>query len=207
MMDRMQTEPTIIEPVDQHYPAGVRTRLGAEAPGRLVVSGAESLLHEPLHAIFCSQHPPADLVLPAVDRAHHLLTRPGPVIGGFQSPVERLVLQILLREGHRIVICAARKIEGMRLRREWSAAMSEGRLLLISGIERRRRPDATSAATRNRLVAALASEISVVHAAPGGRIYRLTEAAIQWGIPVSCPTHRENEGIVLLGALPWPSGH
>jgi predicted Rossmann fold nucleotide-binding protein DprA/Smf involved in DNA uptake len=198
---------TIIASVDEDYPSPVKMRLGREAPGRLVLSGAESLLHQPLHAIFCSLQPPADLVLSAIDRAHQLITRPAPVIGGFQSPVEKLILKILLRDGHRIIICAARKLEGMRLKSEWSDAMREGRLLLISGVERRRRTDAMLAATRNRLVAALASEISIVHAAPGGRIYRVTEAAIQWGIPVSCPMHRENEGIVLLGARPWPPGH
>ncbi|CAN5790670.1 hypothetical protein BH23GEM8_BH23GEM8_03370 [soil metagenome] len=202
-MNRHLADPMFVDRADERYPAGVRRRLGSEAPGPLVLRGKESLLSEQLHAIFCSLHPPADLVLSAIDRAHQLSTRRCAVIGGFQSPVERLILKIMLSQGHPIVICAAREITGMRLTKDWGDAIAEGRLLLVSGVERRRRPDATTAVSRNRLVACLASEISVVHAAPGGRIYRLTEEAIEWGIPVSCPSHRDNEGIMLIGARPW----
>jgi predicted Rossmann fold nucleotide-binding protein DprA/Smf involved in DNA uptake len=204
-MNRALTDPVMIGLADERYPSGLRMRLGPEAPAHLALSGTESLLHEPLHAVFCSLNPPADLVLSAVELAHRLSRRPGPIIGGFQSPVEKLILEILVAGSQPVVICAAREIAGMRLPREWSAAMEEGRLLLVSGIQRRRRPDTVSAESRNRLVAGLASAISIVHAAPGGRIYRLTEAAIEWGVPVSCPRHRENEEIVLLGARPWSS--
>jgi predicted Rossmann fold nucleotide-binding protein DprA/Smf involved in DNA uptake len=205
MMNRQPTDPTILEQADLEYPTTVRVRLGRDAPARLVLRGKESLLREPLHAIFCSLHPPADLVLSAIDRAHQLSTLAHVMIGGFQSPVEKLMLKIALSGGHSVVVCAAREITGMRLDTDWSVAIREGRLLLMSGVERRRRPDIGTAVSRNRLVAGLATEISVVHAAAGGRVYRLAEEAIEWGIPVSCPSHRENEGILLLGARPWPS--
>ena len=49
-----------------------------------------------------------------------------PVIGGFQSPMEKECLRILLRGDQPVVVCPARGIENMRIPREWREAAGRG---------------------------------------------------------------------------------
>jgi predicted Rossmann fold nucleotide-binding protein DprA/Smf involved in DNA uptake len=185
------------------YPRKLCQRLGNDAPPRITLRGDGSLLMGPMHGVFCSGSPPPDLVLPALDLAREIAEDPGVAIGGFQSAVERLVLEVFLRHRKPVVICPARDIRGMRLPGDWARALEEGRLLLLSSVEHRRRADVGMAANRNRLVAALASEVSVVHAAPGGRVYRLIAEVLGWSTPVQCPAHDANVALLLLGATAW----
>ena len=59
--------------------------------------GRLSLLDEPLTALFCSQRCPGDLVLKTYDLARAMRDAGVPVIGGFQTPMERECLRLLLR--------------------------------------------------------------------------------------------------------------
>ncbi|CAN5697857.1 hypothetical protein BH23GEM6_BH23GEM6_18400 [soil metagenome] len=194
---------TTISRGEPHYPGDLRQRLGDAAPANLTLRGNRSLLKVPMQAIFCSGSPPPDLVLPALEMAREIAEEPGVAIGGFQSDVEKLVLEVLLRQHKPVVVCPGRDISGMRVPREWKLPLEEGRLLLLSSVEHRRRLDMAMAAHRNRLVAALASTVSAVHAAAGGRVYRLIAEVLGWGTPVRCPSHEANAGLLLLGAAAW----
>jgi predicted Rossmann fold nucleotide-binding protein DprA/Smf involved in DNA uptake len=55
---------------------------------------------------------------------------------------------------------------------------------------------------RNRVVAALAERIVVVHAVPGGRIHRLAAEALAWKKPVLCPDLPSCRDLVVMGAVP-----
>ena len=92
------------------------------------------------------------------------------LIGGFQSPMEKEFLDLLLRGSARVVVCPARSIENMRVPREWHTPVSEGRLLILSPFGRsHQRPTAALAAQRNDFVAALATELFIPYAAPRGK--------------------------------------
>lgn len=197
---------TLLSAGDPTYPAELPERLGTDTPPGLLIRGDPSLLDPPLHALFCSVEPPPDLVPAALDLARELAAEGRPCIGGFQSPVEKLMLEVLLQGATPVVICLARSIAGTRLSGSWRRALEGGRLLLMSDEVRRRRADSTLATRRNRTVAALASGVSVIHASPGGRVYHLVAEILEWGLPVRTPAHPANAALALLGAVSWNPG-
>ena len=93
-----------------------------------------------------------------------------PVVGGFQTPMEKECLRLLLRGSQPVVICPARGIENMRVPRDWRPALDAGRLLIVSPFSNAyRRPTVKLAAERNRFVAAIAERVFIAHAAPGSK--------------------------------------
>lgn len=81
--------------------------------------------------------------------------------------MEKEFLDLLLRGSARVVVCPARSIENMRIRRKWGTPISDGRLLTLSSFGRSQyRATAALAAQRNDLVAALTTEFLIPYAAP-----------------------------------------
>jgi predicted Rossmann fold nucleotide-binding protein DprA/Smf involved in DNA uptake len=172
-----------IEVVAAEYPARLRERLGDDAPAQLSALGNLELLRLPTIALFCSVRCPGNAILTAYDQAARWRDAGRCVIGGFHSPVEKECLRILLRGKQPIVICAARAINKIRLPSEWRVALEAGRLLIISPFEKRlRRPTLESARRRNEVVAALADEVLIVHATPGGNIERISKLIDGWHV-------------------------
>lgn len=189
------------------YPARLEAALAEEAPDPLFARGDPALLAAPLTALFCSVRVPPELVLPAFDLARSLRDAGVPVVGGFQSPLERECLDFLLRGTQPVVLAAAREIVGMRLPPPWREAVERGRMLIVSSEPGPRRPTRSLAARRNRLVAALAERVCVVHASPGGMLRRVLVEALSRGTPVACPDHPENRDLLLMGAAPLAGAH
>ena len=132
--------------------------------------GNLSLLDEPLTALFCSNRCPGDLILKTYDLARAMRDAGVPIIGGFQTPMERECLRLLLRGSQPVVVCPARGIDNMRIPREWRPAVDDGRLLVLSPFPATaRRQTAELAAHRNDLVAELAQQVFIAHAAPGSK--------------------------------------
>ena len=128
------------------------------------------LLDEPLTALFCSNRCPGDLILKTYDLARAMRDAGVPVIGGFQTPMERECLRLLLRGAQPVVVCPARGIDNMRIPRDWRPALDGGRLLVLSPFPAAvRRPTEAAAAQRNDLVVSLASRVFIAHAAPGSK--------------------------------------
>ncbi|NCQ27599.1 MAG: hypothetical protein GW802_09215, partial [Armatimonadetes bacterium] len=78
------------------YPARCRARLGLGAPASLAVRGSPHVLCESLTALLCSRRCPGALILQAHDLAQQWREAGTPVVSGFQSPVERECLRVLL---------------------------------------------------------------------------------------------------------------
>ena len=132
--------------------------------------GNLQLLEEPLTALFCSSQCPGDLILKTYDLARSMRDGGIAVIGGFQTPMEKECLRLLLRGNQPVVICPARSIENMRVPRDWRGPLREGRLLVLSPFsETVRRATAETAAQRNELVASLATRVFITHAARGSK--------------------------------------
>jgi predicted Rossmann fold nucleotide-binding protein DprA/Smf involved in DNA uptake len=122
--------------------------------------------------------------LGAYDAARKLRDEGVTLISGFHSPVEKECLRILLRGKQPVIICLARAMEKIRLPAAWRVALDAGRLLILSPFEKRPpRPTVDSSRQRNELVAALADEVLIVHANPGGGIARIADLVIRWNIP------------------------
>ena len=108
--------------------------------------GNSRLLEEPLTALFCSARCPGDLILKTYDLARSMRDAGVAVIGGFQTPMEKECLRLLLRGSQPVVICPARGIENMRIPRDWQLALEEERLLVLSPFPKHQwRPTAKAA--------------------------------------------------------------
>ena len=191
--------------------------------------GDPALLDRKLIALFCSVQCPGDLILKSYDLARALRAHAITLVGGFQSPIEKEFLELLLRQpGHAappppsVIICPARGLASMRIPRPWRDPLSAGRLLLLSTFpDSLRRPTAASAAQRNACVAALAHRILILHAAQGGKTEALCRQAIAAAMPVYTLPSPHNAHLIALGAQPispddlsallsdcvWPGSH
>ncbi len=168
-----------------------------------VAWGNRRILYGRTLALFCSVKCPGNLILQTYDLARVLRDAGVTTIGGFHTPMERECLALLLRGRQPVVVCPARSIVGMRLPGEWKTPLAEGRLLLLSPFaEKERRVIARLAAKRNAFVAALATEVFVAYAAPGGKTEQFCREVLARGKPLLTLDSQENAGLLALGAKP-----
>ncbi len=180
---RTMSQPELqpLHPHDPAYPARLKAIYPAEDAPLLTVFGNVGLLQRPLLACFCSVKCPGSLIFQAYDRAQQLASSGLTPIGGFQSPVERDLLNIWLRGGQPLVFGLARGLEEMRLPAAYRPALKEGRLLFISAFDaRQKRPTVEMTHQRNRLLAALAEDIWWIHVEPGGKLESLRREVESW---------------------------
>ncbi len=124
-----------------------------------------------------------------------------PVIGGFQTPMERECLRLLLRGDQPVVVCPARGIENMRISRDWRPALGDGRLLVLSPFPATaRRPTAELAAQRNDQVADLAQRVFIAHAALGSKTEAFARSLSACGKPLLTLDSPANTNLVVMGA-------
>ena len=168
---------------------------------RVKSKGDLSLLEEPLTAFFCSNRCPGALILKTCDLARAMRDVGVPVIGGFQTPMERECLRLLLRGSQPVVVCPARGIESMRVSRDRRPAIDEGRLLVLSPfLSTVRRPTADLAAQRNDFVADLAQRVFIAHAAPGSKTEAVAHELAATGKPLLTLDSPANGHLVEMGA-------
>ena len=168
----MSLQPEIISRDDPRYPARLRGRLAGDAPAQLSALGNLELLALPKTALFCSARCPGHVILPAYDQAAKWRDAGHCVVSGFHSPVEKECLRTLLRGEPPIIICPARGLP-KRIPPDWKKPLADGRLLILSIFpQTESRITADLATRRNELVAALADDVFVPHATPGGRLER-----------------------------------
>lgn len=140
--------------------------------------GNVELLNERLHAVLCSKACPGEKIIEAIDLAQQWRAENRAVISGFHTPVEKECLRIFLRGSQRIVICPARGLDPFQLPSEWQTKRDRGELLIVSPFDSSiRRPTKETAEARNRLVIDLAADVTIIHAAPGGRLECLRDSA------------------------------
>lgn len=180
-------DPAFLCPEHPGWPARLSLRLGGECPARLHTLGDASLLAAPLTALFCSARCPGEAILRAYDQAARWRDTGRAVIGGFHSPMEHECLRLLLRGPQPVVVGLARGLPA-RLPPEFRPALASGRLLLLTSAPvAERRATRTSAARRNLLVAALATEVWFAHIAPGGQMERLARRISAWPVAGAFP--------------------
>jgi predicted Rossmann fold nucleotide-binding protein DprA/Smf involved in DNA uptake len=148
-------------------------------------------------AIFCSVRCPGDVIIKSYDLARRLREADLTIVGGFQSPMEKEVLSILLRGTVFVVVCSPRPLDGMRIPAEWRCPLADGRLLLLSFFDGGvRRATRELAAKRNAYVALLADRILIAHAERGGKTEGLCRDALGLGKPVFTLESAENAQLI-----------
>ncbi len=187
----------------QGYPARLQEK---GLPGRfpnLWLVGDASLLNGPLLGLVCSMRCPGQVIVRTYDLARALRDASVPVIGGFHSPMEKECLDLLLRGTQPVVICPARSTCRMRMPASWRFGIDGRRVLVLSPFDAlHRRATAALAQERNSLVGALAAEVLVLHASPGGQIDALCRDLIASGSIVWTLDLPENANAVQAGARP-----
>ena len=169
---------TALNCADARYPRRLVQRLGADAPPQLTALGNLDLLALPKTALFCSAKCPGSVILPTYDQAAKWRDTERCVIGGFHSPVEKECLHILLRGDAPVILCPARAML-KRLPAQWAIAVASGRMLILSAFAATAtRTTAKLAARRNEIVAALADEVYIAHATPGGQLEKLIKSKL-----------------------------
>lgn len=153
----------------------------------------------PTIAFFCSVKCPGEPIVQAYDFARAMRDTV-TVISGFQSPIEKDCLDILLCGSKPVIICPARSLHGMRLPTTWKTAMAQGRLLLLSPFAKGiRRPTVELSEKRNEFVANLADYVLFAYANPGGKTEALARKVVEWGKPVFAFDSKENANLISLG--------
>lgn len=164
-----------ILPGQEYYPTTIYNGLFKTLPTIFSI-GTLDILKQQTIALFCSRKCPGDAILKAYDFARELREKETPVIGGFHTPVEKDMLEILLKGKGPIVICPARGLEGMRIPKAWSQGIEQGRIILVSMFDQRIcRVTNESAHQRNILVASLATTHLFVQIAEGGSLDALSK--------------------------------
>jgi len=163
----------LLQPTAALYPAALKT--GRLPPVNLQTIGNPQLLAASKTAVLCSRQCPGEVILRLFDLARHLRNSDLTFIGGFHTPAERDFLHHLLPGSCKLIICPARRLEGMRVPTAWQKAIAAERMLLLSpfAAESHRRQSAKLAERRNALVTGLANQILLLHAAPASQTERL----------------------------------
>ncbi len=187
------------------YPPLLKRLLDKHAPDSFDAFGNFATLQTKTLALFCSQKCPGNLILQTYDLAQNLRQAGITVIGGFHSPMEREVLNILLRGAQPIIICLARNISA-KIGRDYSPLLKENRALILSPFDRKNpRITAETSVVRNRFVAALATHIFVAYAEPRGKMEQFCRDVLVWGKPLYTFADDANEQLVALGAKAVPA--
>ena len=184
-----------------NYPTAPRARLKDAAPACLNSSGDQSLLKHRLLGLICSIQCPGSIVIQTFDAMRALRDAGVVVVGGFHSPMERECLDILLRGSQPVIMCAAKRLRGLRLGTAARKAIEGGRLLVITPFgEEVKRTTAAQAIQRNELVAALAYAVLVPYASPGGKAESTAKNILARGQPLFTFADENNAHLLHAGA-------
>jgi predicted Rossmann fold nucleotide-binding protein DprA/Smf involved in DNA uptake len=154
-------------------------------------------------AILCSKQCPANIILKTYDFARLVRGSGRAIVSGFHSPIEKDCLPILLRGRDPVIIVQGRRLSITRLPAEWQNALEAGRLLPISPFtDKQKRVTARLAEERNRFVAALADEVLIAYAHPGGKTEKLAAELLNSGKRVYTFASPANKRLVGWGAIP-----
>ncbi len=132
--------------------------------------GCQALLALPLTAFFASRQYPGSAIRAAMDWALEQARTRQIVISGFHSPLEQSMLHLLLEARSPVVAVLARPIAEARLKPEWTIAIAEQRMAVVSASTVAQRLTSERAALRNELVAQLADHIVIAHASANGAL-------------------------------------
>ena len=196
--------PLRISRANDKYPRALDQFLKNRAPKSISALGNLDLLGNETIALFCSVKCPGNLILKTYDLARQLRDAGTAVISGFHSPMEKECLSLLLRGEQPVIWCLAKRLTSMRLPKEYTDALSRGRLLMLSPCgERIKRADKDTTRIRNEFVAALADRVFVAHAASGGKTEIFCQKVLGWGKPLMTFKDPSNIALHNLGALPF----
>ncbi len=160
-------------------PASLQIYFAQNPSARIFCIGNIEILSDEKIGFFCSSKASGAAILKVFERANLWRKERTTIIGGFHSPLEREVLEILLKGKGRIIISPARSLETMRLPQDWLKAIKENRLLIISPFQSVPRVSRMTAAKRNQFVVQIADRIVFGYVSDGGKVEKLQQELVQ----------------------------
>ena len=144
---------------------------------QILTLGEASIRDLPKGGILSSRKVPPAAVMKCYDWATEMRDKGVCVMGGFQSPLERDVLTLLLQGKQPVIWVLARKLWTTRgVPKAYRAAIEDGRLLIVSPVSQSiRRVDAQSAAVRNRFILESAQRVVFAALDPAGSLVQLLD--------------------------------
>lgn len=171
-------------------------------PQALTSIGSADIMSRPILGLLCSRRCPGDVVLASYDASRRLDPAGHTVLGGFHSPMERQILEVLLVRKVPAVVVVPRPLRGMRVPGCWRNSLEEGGLCLLSSVEAgNRRCTRAMAERRNALVAALSDEVFIPFAVPGGSVEQVLAISAAWGKRILTVRCNSQESLRHAGAI------
>lgn len=179
----------------------------AETNDDICFVGSPSCLTERPIALLCSRECPGSIILSASEWADRWTGRESPptLASGYQTPVEKEVLQRLLRGGAAVARFPARCLP-KQLPAQQQEALEAGHFIIASPFPNsQKRPSKALAKRRNDLLRDLARAAIILHAAPESRTLQWAKQASSGGLPLYSFDHPSNSPLFDLGAEPLES--
>lgn len=196
-------ETAVIQRNSAEYPVNLKTNLINPSSEKIYTLGDPLILQQKKISFFCSVKCPGEIILQVYDFIKNLIKKDVAVIGGFHSPIEQECLHILSRKKTPVIICPARALQGMRIKKEFKEPIDEGRMLLLSPFhEKHNRMSMKNSSVRNYFVAAVADAIFFAYAAPHSKTEIFCEEIISRGKPVYTLKSDFNKKLIAMGAIP-----
>lgn len=142
---------------------------------QLAILGDASILELPKVGFLSSRKVPPVSVMKCYDWATEMRDQGVCVMGGFQSPLEKGVLEFLLQGSQPVIWVLARKLWTQRgVSKTYRAAIEEGRLLVVSPVSQKiSRVDEQSAVVRNRFILENSDRIVIAALDPNGALTKI----------------------------------
>ena len=164
-------------------PASLQIYFAQNPSARIFCIGNPEILSDEKIGFFCSSKSSGAAILKVFERANLWRKERTTIISGFHSPLEREVLEILLKGTGRIIIAPARSLETMRPPQNWLTALTENRLLIISPFRNTPRISRATATKRNQLVVQIADQIVFGYISDGGKVEKLRRESASMNKP------------------------
>lgn len=154
--------------------------------------------------LYSSYPCPPQFIMKAYDLAKVLREGKVGIIGGFQSSLEKDLLDILLRGETQVIICLARSQESYRVPVKLREGFASGRLRIIAPELRldQSRITLETVAKRDALILQLCSRLIVVYARPGGKVEKLCLRGLEEGKVVQAIDDQANRHLFERGVIP-----
>ena len=125
------------------------------------------------------------------------------VIGGFHSPIEKDCLELLLKGSQPIILCPARSLENMSIKKMFRQPLDDGRILFLSLFDKKiKRQTVATSQLRNQFVGMLANATFVAHAEADGKLAEISKEILSWNKPLYTFESEYNKPLIKMGAQP-----
>ncbi len=182
----------------QNYPTEIKDKI-SDYP-KLAAIGNLSLLSEKTLGLLCSRKCPGSIILQMFDLVNKWRETDLTFVSGFHSPLEQEVFNSLVKSRAKFVVCPARSIEKIRIKKDWQELIEQKRLLILSPFsENASRQSAELCAKRNQFVSRISDQLLIVHASEKSQLEELAKSKSKfWTLG-----DLTNESLIKLGGQIW----